>query len=212
MVASEVFEIPYNKVDNLTRFNAKAISFGLIYGLTIPGLANRLNTSESRAQDYMEKYFRRMPEVNTAIKNSIEHVRQFGYVVNPFGRRRRFDYVDPKVEREAFNAIIQSFSSDLLQLALIKFDNECEKLGDERVYPLIDVHDNLLPEVENKKRTIDKAIELLNYCMVEAPLENKLVRNALWGVKPSITIEIGYKWGEMYPYDVFMEKIFNESY
>ena len=119
LVASEVFGVSYKNVTKDLREAAKTISFGLIYGMTSHGLAIRLGISEEQAIEYMHKYFSRMPEIKETIENTMEFVRKNGYVVNPFGRRRRFEYLNAEVEREAFNAIIQSFSSDLLLFAFI---------------------------------------------------------------------------------------------
>jgi len=208
LVASEVFKVPYNEVSKELRTVAKSISFGVLYGMTKEGLAIRLGISVEEAERYINDYFERMPEVKEAIDNAIDHVRKYGFVANPFGRRRRFEYVNAEVEREAFNAVIQSFSSDLLLFALIKLDSLCERDDPETepIYPLIDVHDSIILETYDHLATIEEAIEMLTYSMVKYPQENKVVRKALWNVRPSIDIKIGYKWGDMIDYKQFMEK------
>ena len=208
LVASEVFKVPYNEVSKELRTIAKSISFGVLYGMTKEGLALRLGISVDEAERYINEYFERMPEVKEAIDRAIDNVRKYGYVVNPFGRRRRFEYLNAEVEREAFNAIIQSFSSDLLLFALIKLDSLCEREDPETepIYPLIDVHDSIVVEAYDHPATIEEAIEMITYSMVKYPLENRVVRKALWGVRPSIDIKIGYKWGDMIDYKEFMQK------
>ena len=129
LTASQVFGLPLNKVTDETRRKAKAINFGIIYGITQYGLAKQIAVSHQEALDFINSYFKKFPEIKDYMNSTIKTCRKQGYVTNIFGRRIHLRGINDKnfsvrsfQERAAINAPIQGSAADIIRLAMVKID------------------------------------------------------------------------------------------
>lgn len=157
MTASEMFGVPVDGMPGEVRRRAKAINFGIIYGISAFGLANQLSIERSEAGDYIKKYFERFPGIRDYMETTKAFARDKGYVETIFGRRAHYPEIrssNPSVrafnERAAINAPIQGSAADIIRRAMVKMEPALEKAGLlERVRMLLQVHDELVFEVED---------------------------------------------------------------
>ncbi|MCP5177276.1 MAG: DNA polymerase I [Moraxellaceae bacterium] len=154
--AAEVFGIPLNEVSNEQRRNAKAINFGLLYGMSAFGLAKQINASRSEAQAYIDLYFNRYTGVKRYMDNIRHQAGDKGFVETLFGRKlpmRDIHSKNPSIrqaaERAAINAPLQGSAADIIKLAMIAVDAQL-KLQQLDAYLLLQVHDELVLEVKNE--------------------------------------------------------------
>lgn len=155
--ASEVFMVPMEQMDSATRRRAKAINFGIIYGISAFGLARQLSVSAGEAKHYIEAYFKRYPEIRTYMDSTKEQARIDGFVLTPFGRRCWVPRIKDKIpslrayaERQAINAPLQGGASDIIKQAMVKLPQALKEAG-LKTRMLLQVHDELLfeaPEAE----------------------------------------------------------------
>ncbi|MEO7431850.1 MAG: DNA polymerase I, partial [Dokdonella sp.] len=151
--AAEVFGVPQADVDGNQRRAAKAINFGLMYGMSAFGLARQLGVARGEAQDYMARYFTRYPGVQTFMEETREKARRDGYVETLFGRRLHLDYIQSRnaaqragAERAAINAPMQGTAADIIKRAMLEVDGWlADRRDDARM--LMQVHDELVFEV-----------------------------------------------------------------
>ena len=152
--ASEVFGEDYDKVSDDQRRSAKAINFGLMYGMSAFGLARQLDISRPEAQEYMDTYFSRYPAVQGFMEKTREQAREQGYVETLFGRRLYLPEINASnmmrrqgAERAAINAPMQGTAADIIKIAMIKVDDwiQSDRTGARLV---MQVHDELVLEVE----------------------------------------------------------------
>jgi DNA polymerase-1 len=150
--ASEVFGVPMEGMDPMTRRRAKAINFGIIYGISGFGLARQLGISPGEARGYIERYFERYPGIRTYMERTKEEARINGYVVSPFGRRCWVPGIADKngarrayAERQAINAPLQGGAADIIKRAMVRLPAvlRAEQLKSRL---LLQVHDELLFE------------------------------------------------------------------
>jgi DNA polymerase-1 len=134
LTASQVFNVPINKVNEEFRRKAKAINFGIIYGITQYGLAKQISVSNQEALDFINSYFKKFPEIKDYMNSTINTCRKQGYVSNIFGRRIHLRGINDKnfsvrsfQERAAINAPIQGSAADIIRLAMIKIDKILEQ-------------------------------------------------------------------------------------
>ena len=155
--AAKVFNLDINNVDREHRNRAKAINFGIVYGISQFGLAKQIGISKEQAKQYIESYFEVMPEVREYMDKTIEFARRNGYVLTPMGRKCSVLGINDKnhrissfAERAAINAPIQGGAADIVKLAMIKVNNLLkEKEYDARI--LLQVHDELVLEVNERQ-------------------------------------------------------------
>ncbi|NWG46152.1 MAG: DNA polymerase I [Alphaproteobacteria bacterium] len=153
MTASEMFGVPIEGMDPMVRRRAKAINFGIIYGISAFGLANQLAIPRGEAQAYIDTYFERFPEIRAYMDRTKTFARKAGYVTTAFGRRVHTREIESKVparrafaERAAINAPIQGTAADIIRRAMIRMPDAMERAGlDARM--LLQVHDELVFEV-----------------------------------------------------------------
>jgi DNA polymerase-1 len=150
--ASEVFGIPMEGMDPMTRRRAKAINFGIIYGISGFGLARQLGISPGEARGYIDRYFERYPGIRAYMDRTKETARSNGYVVSPFGRRCWVPGIADKnparrsyAERQAINAPLQGGAADIIKRAMVKLPAALQAAG-LRSRMLLQVHDELLFE------------------------------------------------------------------
>jgi DNA polymerase-1 len=150
--ASEVFGVPMAGMDASTRRRAKAINFGIIYGISAFGLARQLGISGGEAKTYIDAYFKRYPEIRAYMENTKEQARIHGFVLTPFGRRCWVPRIKDKMpqlrayaERQAINAPLQGGAADIIKRAMVKLPAAMKTAGlSARL--LLQVHDELLFE------------------------------------------------------------------
>jgi len=170
--AAEVFSVAREQVSNEQRRSAKAINFGLIYGMSAFGLARQLAIPRSEAQSYIDLYFSRYPGVRDYMEQTRELARQQGYVETVFGRRLYLPDINASnmqrrqyAERTAINAPMQGTAADIIKLAMIALDNAIENSKDD-VRMIMQVHDELVFEVRDS--VLDQTITLIRDKMTQA--------------------------------------------
>jgi DNA polymerase-1 len=174
MTASEMFGVPVEGMPSDVRRRAKAINFGIIYGISAFGLANQLSIERSEAGDYIKKYFERFPGIKAFMEASKSKARDLGYVETIFGRRIHYPDIkssNPSVrafnERASINAPIQGSAADIIRRAMIKMEAALDKAKvDARM--LLQVHDELIFETEEGEA--EKAIPIIRDVMENAAL------------------------------------------
>tara|TARA_B100000941_G_scaffold271150_1_gene229667 strand:+ start:4071 stop:6833 length:2763 start_codon:yes stop_codon:yes gene_type:complete len=197
LTASQVFGSPLNKVNDEMRRKAKAINFGIIYGITQYGLAKQISVSNQEAKDFIDEYFKKFPEIKDYMNSTIKFCRKNGYVNNIFGRRIHLRGINDKnfsirsfQERAAINAPIQGSAADIIRLAMIEVDKKTEKEKKINAKMLLQIHDELVFEssLKNQKdneKQISKVMSSISsseHHMFSIPLE--------------VSVNSGYNWGE----------------
>ncbi|MDB2693244.1 DNA polymerase I [Candidatus Pelagibacter bacterium] len=158
LTASQVFNVDIKKVDQDMRRKAKAINFGIIYGISQYGLAKQINVSNHEADEFLNAYFLKFPEIKIYMDNTIKFCRKSGYVNNIFGRRSHFNGINDKnfnvrnfQERAAINAPIQGSASEIMRLAMIRLNQKFESIKNNKSKILLQIHDELIFEVPVKE-------------------------------------------------------------
>ncbi len=167
LTASQIFNIDIKKVNQDHRRKAKAINFGIIYGISQYGLAKQINVSNYEAEEFLNSYFAKFPEIKIYMNETIKFCRKRGYVNNIFGRRSHFNGINDKnfnvrnfQERAAINAPIQGSASELMRLAMIRLDKKLSEQTNSDSKMLLQIHDELIFEVPKKdEKAIIKLIE-----------------------------------------------------
>ncbi len=161
--AAEVFAVPLDTVTTEQRRSAKAINFGLIYGMSAFGLAQQLNLGRKQAQEYMDLYFDRYPGVRQYMESTRELAREQGYVETLFGRRLHLPEINARnglrrqaAERAAINAPMQGTAADIIKRAMIDFDQWLRQSG-APMRMIMQVHDELVFEV--RQDAVGQAVE-----------------------------------------------------
>ncbi len=197
LTASQVFDVPINSVNEELRRKAKAINFGIIYGITQYGLAKQISVSNQEALDFINSYFKKFPEIKDYMNNTIKSCRKNGYVTNVFGRRIHLRGINDKnfsvrsfQERAAINAPIQGSAADIIRLAMIKVNNLIKEDKNFKTKMLLQIHDELIFESpENSKEYVKKTIEKLM-----SSISNS--NHHIFSIPLEVTINTGYNWGE----------------
>jgi DNA polymerase-1 len=164
MTASEIFNIKMKDVTSDLRRQAKAVNFGIIYGISAYGLAKQLSISNFEASDFIKKYFNKFSGIKDFMENTKELCRQNGYVETLCGRKCFFPRIKDKnfalrsfQERAAINAPIQGTAADIIKYAMIKIDKKLN--NDEDCKMILQVHDELIFEIQKSK--IEKFSKLI---------------------------------------------------
>lgn len=189
--AAEVFGVATEDVTKDQRRSAKAINFGLIYGMSAFGLAKQLDITRPEAQQYVDLYFERYPGVKNYMEQTKEKAKEQGYVETVFGRRLYLHEINARngmrrqyAERTAINAPMQGTAADIIKRAMITLDKEIQS-GDLDMRMIMQVHDELIFEV--KESEVEDAIKLINEKMESAAdLDVPLV----------VDVGIGINWDE----------------
>ena len=174
MTASEMFNVPVEGMDPMIRRQAKAINFGIIYGISAFGLANNLGIERSEASDYIKMYFERFPGIKDYMEDTKAFAREHGYVETIFGRRAHYPEIkssNPQMrafnERAAINAPIQGSAADIIRRAMVKMEGALEEAG-LAAQMLLQVHDELIFEVAEDE--VDATIKIVSTVMENAPM------------------------------------------
>ncbi|WP_415320698.1 DNA polymerase I [Candidatus Pelagibacter sp. Uisw_092] len=196
LTASQVFNVDIKKVDQDMRRKAKAINFGIIYGISQYGLAKQINVSNHEADEFLNAYFSRFPEIKIYMDNTIKFCRKSGYVNNIFGRRSHFNGINDKnfnvrnfQERASINAPIQGSASEIMRLAMIRLDKKFENLKNNKSKILLQIHDELIFEVPEKEvKTITKIIQEEMTSVTESDLHS-------FSTPLTVDVNTGDNWG-----------------
>jgi DNA polymerase-1 len=174
MTASEMFGVPVLDMPAEVRRRAKAINFGIIYGISAFGLAAQLGISRQEASEYITTYFKRFPGIRDYMERTKTFAHEHGYVETVFGRRVHYPEINTKnpsmrgfLERAAINAPIQGSAADIIRRAMVRMPLalEAAKLSDTTM--LLQVHDELI--FESKEGEADAAMAVVRSVMETAP-------------------------------------------
>ena len=191
ITASKVFHTPFDEVTDLQRRNAKAVNFGIVYGISSFGLSQDLSISRKEAAEYIEQYFATYPGVKKFLDGQVESAKKDGYVTTMFGRRRPVPELSSSNfmqrsfgERVAMNSPIQGTAADIIKIAMIRV---WKRLKDENLKSrlILQVHDELL--IETAKDETEK---------VKAILEEEMKAAADLSVTLEIDMHTGENWYE----------------
>ncbi|MDT0603859.1 DNA polymerase I [Thalassotalea castellviae] len=169
--AAEIFGVDLADVTADQRRSAKAVNFGLIYGMSAFGLAKQLDIPRHRAQEYMDKYFERYPNVLAYMEDTRQQATEQGYVETLFGRRLYLPEIKSKnamrrkgAERAAINAPMQGTAADIIKKAMLAVDEWIEAQNDDRIKMTMQVHDELIFEIHQDivAETTAKLVEIMN--------------------------------------------------
>lgn len=187
ITASKVFHVPQDEVTSLQRRNAKAVNFGIVYGISSFGLSQDLSISKKEAAEYIEKYFETYPGIKAFLDECVQSAREKGYSVTMLGRRRPVPELSSDNfmqrsfgERVAMNAPIQGTAADIIKIAMVRVDERLRKEG-FRSRLILQVHDELL--VETAMEEIEQVREILSAEMRQA-------------AKLSVELEIDLSYGD----------------
>jgi len=169
--AAEIFSESLDEVTSDQRRSAKAINFGLIYGMSAFGLSKQLGIGRHQAQEYMDKYFERYPGVLTYMEETRQQASEQGYVETLFGRRLYLPDIKSKnqmrkkgAERAAINAPMQGTAADIIKKAMLAVDAWITEQADDRIKMTMQVHDELIFEIHESivEETTAKLVEIMN--------------------------------------------------
>ena len=166
ITASQVFHTPFEEVTDLQRRNAKAVNFGIVYGISSFGLSQDLSITRKAAAEYIEQYFKTYPKVKGFLDGMVEEAKKNGYVTTLFGRRRPIPELSSSNfmqrsfgERVAMNSPIQGTAADIIKIAMIRVYNKLKEEG-LKSRLILQVHDELLIETnESEEETVRKILE-----------------------------------------------------
>ena len=197
ITASQVFNKKIKEIDKDMRRKAKAINFGIIYGISQYGLAKQIGVSNAEAEDFLNAYFIKFPEIKNYMNETIKFCRKSGYVNNIFGRRTHLNGINDKnynvrnfQERAAINAPIQGSASEIMRLAMIRLNNKFSEYDKENVKILLQIHDELIFEIKSSKvkemsniiKDIMNGVESSDYHKFTVPLSIDLNSGENWGM------------------------------
>lgn len=190
--ASEIFNVPMEDVTSDLRRKAKAVNFGIIYGLSAFGLAQETGYSNKEAQNFINRYYELYPEIKTYMDDTIKFCQENGYVKTILNRRRYIPDINSKNfmlrefgKRTAMNAPIQGSAADIIKMAMVKLDQRLKE-GKYKSKLLLQIHDELILEVTNDE--LDEVTKLV---------EDTMTNIIKLKVKLSVSRDIGQSWYEV---------------
>ena len=165
ITASKVFNTPLDEVTPLQRRNAKAVNFGIVYGISSFGLGQDLGITRAQAQEYIKSYFKTYPKIKSYLDGLVESAKEKGYSLTMYGRKRPIPELSSSNfmqrqfgERVAMNAPIQGSAADIIKIAMIRVNDRLKQMG-LKSRLLLQIHDELL--VETHKSEVDTVKEIL---------------------------------------------------
>jgi DNA polymerase-1 len=191
ITASKVFKIPYEEVSEAMRRNAKAVNFGIVYGISSFGLSQDLSISRKEANEYIKQYFETYPGIKAFLDKTIEDAKKDGYVKTLFNRIRPIPELNSSNfmqrsfgERIAMNSPIQGTAADIMKIAMVAVDKKIKDMNLKSKI-VLQVHDELL--IEASKDEVDIVCDIVKESMMNA---------ANLKVKLDINISKGLNWLE----------------
>ena len=196
LTASQVFNIDIKKVNSDMRRKAKAINFGIIYGISQYGLAKQIMVSNQEAEEFLKSYFLKFPEIKSYMDSTIKFCRKSGYVSNIFGRRSHITGINDKnfnvrnfQERAAINAPIQGSASEIMRLAMIRLNKKLEDIEHDKCKMLLQIHDELIFEVsKSEEKKVAKIIKDEMTSVKDSDLHS-------FSTPLTVDLNIGDNWG-----------------
>jgi DNA polymerase-1 len=195
ITASEMFNVPVEGMPREVRSRAKAINFGIIYGISAFGLANQLSIPREEAGAYIKQYFERFPGIRDYIDTTKAYARENGYVETVFGRRIHYPEIrspNPSVrafnERASINARLQGTAADIIRRAMARMDDALAKAG-LSARMLLQVHDELIFE------TVEAEVEA-TIPLVRAVMENAAMPAVALSVPLQVDARAADNWDE----------------
>lgn len=189
ITASQVFHVPFEEVTELQRRNAKAVNFGIVYGISSFGLSEDLSIGRKEAAKYIEDYFRTYPGIKLFLDDTVKHAKEMGYVVTLFGRRRPVPELSSSNfmqrsfgERVAMNAPIQGTAADIIKIAMTGVNRRLKELR-LKSRLVLQVHDELLIEVYKPELSTVRTIlqeEMEHAADLDVPLEIDMHTGENW--------------------------------
>ena len=189
ITASQVFHTPFEEVTDLQRRNAKAVNFGIVYGISSFGLSQDLSITKKEAAQYIESYFETYPSIKGFLDDAVEHAKENGYVTTVFGRRRPVPELSSSNfmqrsfgERVAMNAPIQGTAADIMKIAMNGVNRRLKE-NNMRSKLVLQVHDELLIEAYEEELEDVKEIlshEMVNAAKLHVPLEVDMHTGKNW--------------------------------
>ena len=198
LTASQIFGVDLKKVSEDQRRKAKAINFGIIYGISQYGLAKQINVSNFEAEEFLNAYFGKFPEIKVYMDETIKFCRKSGFVNNIFGRRSHFMSINDKnynvrnfQERAAINAPIQGSASEIMRLAMIRLSKKLKEQKIQNTKMLLQIHDELIFETpKNDSKRISKII-------IEEMTSVAKSDQHSFSIPLTVDINIGDNWGAL---------------
>ena len=198
LTASQIFGVDLKKVSEDQRRKAKAINFGIIYGISQYGLAKQINVSNFEAEEFLNAYFGKFPEIKVYMDETIKFCRKSGFVNNIFGRRSHFISINDKnykdrnfQERAAINAPIQGSASEIMRLAMIRLSKKLKEQKIQNTKMLLQIHDELIFETpKNDSKRISKII-------IEEMTSVAKSDQHSFSIPLTVDINIGDNWGAL---------------
>lgn len=191
ITASKVFNTPFEEVTDLQRRNAKAVNFGIVYGISSFGLSQDLSISRKEAAEYIEQYFATYPKVKEYLDKLVSDAKENGYIITMFGRRRPIPELSSSNfmqrsfgERVAMNSPIQGTAADIIKIAMIKVWNALKEAGLQSKL-ILQVHDELLIE------TYEEEVEQVKQILAE-----NMKNAAQLAVNLEVDLHVGNNWYE----------------
>ena len=199
LTASQVFNTNISKVDSDMRRKAKAINFGIIYGISQYGLAKQIGVSNFEAEEFLNSYFLKFPEIKDYMESTIKFCRKSGYVSNIFGRRTHITGINDKnfnirnfQERAAINAPIQGSASEIMRMAMIRVSKKLEEIKESSCKILLQIHDELIFEVH--KDDIIKYSQIIQEEM--SSVKNSDLHS--FSIPLLVDVNVGNNWGDLH--------------
>ena len=199
LTASQIFNMDIKKINQDQRRKAKAINFGIIYGISQYGLAKQINVSNYEAEEFLNSYFSKFPEIKIYMDKTIKFCRKSGYVNNIFGRKSHFININDKnynvrnfQERAAINAPIQGSASEIMRLAMIRLDRKLKEQKNQKTKMLLQIHDELIFETPK-----DEAKKISKIIIEEMTGVAKSDHHS-FSIPLTVDLNIGDNWGELH--------------
>ncbi len=196
LTASQIFNTDIKKVNQDQRRKAKAINFGIIYGISQYGLAKQINVSNYEAEEFLNSYFAKFPEIKVYMDQTIKFCRKSGYVNNIFGRKSHFVNINDKnynvrnfQERAAINAPIQGSAAEIMRLAMIRL---YKKLTNQNTKMLLQIHDELIFETHK-----DEAKRISKIIIEEMSSVSKSDQHS-FSIPLTVDLNTGENWGNLH--------------
>lgn len=186
--ASQIFGLPIEEITSEIRRKAKAINFGIIYGISAFGLAKQLDITNKEAADYMALYFKEYPGIQQYMDDTIKFAEKHGYVTNLLGRNCHLPSINDKnhllrsfAKRAAINAPMQSLASDIVKIAMVKLERYFEK-QEYKVEMIMQIHDELIFEASDSD--VDEIM----------PIIKTIMQEQVAGIDLDVQIKAGKNW------------------
>ena len=189
ITASQVFHVPFEEVTPLQRRNAKAVNFGIVYGISSFGLSQDLSISTKEAKEYIDRYFETYPGIKGFLDGLVSGAKAQGYVTTMYGRRRPIpelkssNYMQRSFgERVAMNSPIQGTAADIIKIAMIRVHDRLREEG-LKSRLILQVHDELLIEAyEEEAERVEQILqeEMQQAAELDVPLEIDMHRGRNW--------------------------------